>query len=149
MSVKTRRFILFAVVLIAAVLFLVPVVFRRTFVGPMVAMPLILTRDGNPIPAKEIESLRYAFRETPTSFERISVEQMKDAKPFLIGFLVDAPYTTTRTWMFGPRSTTPEYRSLTIQLTFVAGDSFTMSIPVLSDTALNSPIQIDVSSKKQ
>jgi len=74
---------------------------------------------------------------------------MKDAKPFQIGFFVDAPYTTTRTWIFGRLSTSPEYRSLTIRLSLINGEAFTMSIPVLSDTALNLPIQIDITTKKK
>jgi len=149
MSVKIRRILLIIVALAALTFFITPVVFSISSVGPMVAMPLILTRNGEPIPRMEIELLQYAFREAPTSFDRISLEQLKDAKAFQIGFLVDAPSTTTRTWIFGRPSTSPEYRSLTIRLSLINGEAFTMSIPVLSDTALNLPIQIDITTKKK
>jgi len=142
---KARHVILVLVVLAALAFVAVPVVFSVTSSGPMVAMPLILTRADEPITAKEIRSVRYIFRETRTSFERINIDQMKEAKPFRTGFLLDAPYTKNRSWMFGPTSTSPEYRSLTIQLALVDGETFTMSIPVLSDTALNSPIHLDIS----
>jgi len=145
---KARHIILICIVLAALAFIVAPVVFSTTSSGPMLAMPIFLTRDGKKIPAEEIQSMRYRFSETRTSFDPINTEQMKDAKPFQTGFLVDAPFTTTRSWMFGRPSTTPEYRSLTLQLSLVDGETYTMCLPILSDTRLNSPVQLEISNAK-
>jgi len=142
---KARRVVLLFALLAVVAFIVTPIVFSITASGRMLVMPVILTRDGEALSAKDLRSVRYIFRESSTSFERINIEEMKDAKPIEKGFYVEAPYSTTRSWMFGRPSISPEYRSLTIQLSLVGGETFTMNVPVLSDTRLNSPIQLDIS----
>lgn len=45
---------------------------------------------------------------------------------------------------FGQPSISPLYRSLFLRLELVNGTSLSLRVPVMSDTALNKPIQIDL-----
>jgi len=150
--VKLRHIILslvfFVVILLVVVL---PIVTNTTSSAPMLDMPLILTRNGKPLPPEEIQSLQYEFREAPTSFEpTVQPGKMKDAQPFQnIGFRLAAPFSITRYGMFGKKTIKPEYHSLHLQLTLVDGTALNLNFPVISDTALKTPIQIELNPPKK
>ena len=120
--------------------------FNVTGTGQMIAMPVVITKDGAELSSKDIKLLEYAFRESKTSFEGISHDALQPAKPLQKWFLVDAPFSVIKTTL--RKTTKPEYRSLTLRLALVDGQTFTLSIPVVSDAELNTPIQIDISTKQ-
>lgn len=115
----------------------------------MLAMPVVVARDGVLVRAVEIRSFQYQFAETKTSFEEAATGGgMKDARPYGDYFLVEAPFTRMRAWMFDRTTISPQYRSLRIRLVFLDGTALSLALPVISDTALNRPIRIDLSGGK-
>lgn len=120
-----------------------------TGIAPMLAMPVVVVRDGALVQARDVRSFQYQFSEAQTSFEpNTSLEGMKDARVYGEGFLVEAPFTRMRAWMFDRTTISPQYRSLRIRLVFRDGTALSLALPVLSDTALNRSIQIDIQSAK-
>lgn len=115
----------------------------------MLEIPFIPTRDGKLLRPEEIRSLQYAFGEAPTSFDTVNhTTNLENARPFQPGFLLTAPFTISSRGVFGRKSIVPEYRSLHIELALVDGTVVSMNLPVVSDTALNFPIQMDISGKR-
>lgn len=115
----------------------------------MLAMPVMVARDGVLVRAGEIRSFQYQFAEMETSYgKNATSDGMKDARAYGDNFLVEAPFTRMRSWMFGRTTISPRYRSLRIKVVFLDGTTLSLAMPVISDTALNRPIQIDLHSAK-
>ncbi len=145
MKDKTR-YLLFGVWAVLVIgFFAFPIMFSSRARGPMLAMPVVVARDGVLIQAQDIRSFQYQFAEVQGPEGKASpVEGMRDAKTWGDGFLVDAPFTESWPWMFGRTTISPQYRSLRLRLVFLDGTTLSLSLPVISDTALNRPIRIDL-----
>jgi len=149
MTTNTRYLLLGVWAVLVIGFFAFPIMFSSRASGPMLAMPVEVARDGVLIRARDIRSFQYQFAEVDAlPGNASSVEGLRDAKTWGDGFLVEAPFTESWSWMFGRKAISPQYRSLRIRLVFLDGTALSLALPVISDTALNHPIRIDLSGGK-
>ena len=138
-----------ALIAVVIILLVIPNVANITAQGPMLELPLILSRTGQIIPHEEVRLIQYRFNESPTNWEPLKKQKdMSQASQMGNGFRIYAPFTITKIGLFGKPTTTPLYRSLSIHIELIDGTTFSMSIPVISDKSFDSPIHIDFESQK-
>ncbi|CAN5771588.1 hypothetical protein BH09VER1_BH09VER1_46090 [soil metagenome] len=146
---RRRKIIILILFVVVLGVLAIPYVCHITSYGPMVALPVMVTRGGLSISADEIVSFRYAFSERSTTLERVAPSSpLKEARPMAEGFyLVEAPFTVSGPGWFFRTSASPLYHSLTLEIVLQNGGTTTLIYPVRSDTKVNGePIYLDLPS---
>jgi len=145
---KFLRIPLVIFLLLTLAVFIVSNVFTITGTAPMIAIPVVITKDGKQITPDSLISFKFAFSEKANRELKLSTPTaLKDAHWLQEYFLVQAPFTIIYGSLFSREKISPEYRYLFLMLSFKDGKNLSLSLPVLSDTRLNSPLYLDISEK--
>ena len=126
--------------------FLLPVFTAVRITAPMLSMPILITRNGQEVPASQIRSVQYLFGVNPPKApQEVSGGVLREANESDGYYLIGAPFTIYRSGViFTSTVVKPEIRSVFLRVTFTDGNTVSMSFPVLSDRRENVPMFVDL-----
>lgn len=134
--------------LIIVTFLVIPELFNTRSSGPAISVLLNLTKNGSPISPSEIESIHYAFLETPPSLDSVPASTLKPAHLLdsqQTNWHLFGPFSETKEWAFAPTVIEPQYKSLFIKVVLKNGGTRSLSYPMISDTRMRGQVFLDVS----
>jgi hypothetical protein len=115
--------------------------------APAIGIPLFITRNGQEVPPDQIKHVQYQIAEdVPKSQADYRISGLQEATHDQNGYYrLGAGFSIYRYVLFPHTEVKPDFRSISLYITFGDGKMITMKFPILSDTRENLPMYVDLS----